>query len=120
MTLKEQKQNRVVVYAPWFELEIKVMKTSLLVDKSPHWVMVTWLRKSGGLFLVRVAAVGYRSVTLKNLDALALKLQNMVLDMVFNVRWTVENGRIWTGDGIVRLLVQASELFGGAVVSVIW
>ena len=100
--------------------KFKVKKPPLLVDKYPHWVMVTWLRKSGGFFLVRVAVVGYRAIALKNLDALTLKLQNMVLDMVFNVRWTVENGRLWTGYGIVRLLVQSCELFSCAVISVVW
>ena len=70
--------------------------------------------------MLRVTIIRYYAIALENLDALALKFQNMVLDMVFNVRWTVVNGRIGASNGVVRLLVQASELFGGAVVSVIW
>ena len=70
--------------------------------------------------MFRVAVVGYRAIALKDLNPLSLKLADVVLNVVLNVRWTVENGGIGTGDGIVRLLVQASEFFGGAVICIIW
>ena len=59
------------------------------------------------------------SLLLEDLNPLSLKLEDMVLYVVFEMGGTIMDGGFRPGNDVVWLLVKARELFGGVVVCVI-